>query len=399
VRWRAALVRVHRWVGLAIAAFIALAALTGSVLAFRPALEAALNPELFTVPVPPDAALLDPLVLRARVEQARPDARVVYLPLHAQPGRAVTVFVQPAPGQPAAAVFNDEVFIDPHTGRILGERRWGDIGQGRRNLLTFIYRLHYALAAGEWGALAFGWIALAWTLDCFIGFVLTLPGGRMAFWRRWRPAWAVRWQASAYKVNFDVHRAGGLWTWPLLFVFAWSSVALNLPQAYELVMRGVVSHQAPAAPRDPAPTPGISWEAARAHGREHASAQAALRGFEVFSEHALAHDAGRDVFVYDVRTSLDVQEERGNTRLLIDARNGALVHLWQPSGAGAGDTLREWLVALHVAGVFGMAYKIVVALLGVFITSLCVTGVVIWWRKRRGRRFHAGVPDRWIDAR
>ena len=35
----------------------------------------------------------------------------------------------------------------------------------------------------------------------------------------------------------DLHRAGGLWLWAMLFVFAWSSVAFNLTPAYDAVMR------------------------------------------------------------------------------------------------------------------------------------------------------------------
>lgn len=386
MRWRIALVLAHRWVGLAIAGFVALAALTGSVLAFWAPVEAALVPALFTAPVPADGQRLDPLALREIVERARPDADVLYLPLEPEPGRAVTVYVQPPQGQPVPAGFNDEVFVDPHTGRILGERRWGEISQGLRNLMPFVFRLHYAVALGDVGALVFGWVALAWTIDCFAGFLLTLPMKRERFWSRWRPAWAVRWRAGAWRLNFDVHRAGGLWLWALLFVFAWSSVALNLPQVYSPVM-SLLPHQAPAAPRAAMAEPVLSWAAARERGREHAARAARLHGFEVLAEHALAYQPARGVFVYAVRTSLDVQEDRGNTRLLVDARDGSLVHLYRPSGAASGDTVREWLVALHVAGLWGLPYEIAVAVLGLAITAVCVTGVVIWWRKRRGRRF------------
>lgn len=385
---RGMLVFAHRWIGLFIAVFVALTGVTGSVLAWRPALEAAINPGLFVVHQT-DAQLLDPLVLRERVERHRPDAQVVYLPLHAEPGRSVTVFVQPRPGATPSGNFNDEVFVDPYTGVVLGERRWGDIGQGRKNLLPFIYRLHYALAAGDWGAWFLGWVAVAWTLDCFIGFALTLPVRRTHTGHGWGRAWLVRWGHSTYKLNFDLHRASGLWLWPLLFVFAWSSVALNLPGIYDTAMRGVFRHQAAAPSGSPhIPTgPALDWEAARGYARAHAAQQSTRHGFEVIAEHSLAYDGGQQMFVYDIRTTLDVQEERGNTRFLIDARDGALHHLWRPSGAATGDTVREWFVALHTAAVFGIPYKLIVTASGIAIAVLCFTGVYIWWRKWRARRF------------
>jgi hypothetical protein len=52
-------------------------------------------------------------------------------------------------------------------------------------------------------------LALVWTLDCLIGFYLTLPVSTGAFWRRWKPAWLVKWKAGAYRLNFDLRRAGG----------------------------------------------------------------------------------------------------------------------------------------------------------------------------------------------
>jgi uncharacterized iron-regulated membrane protein len=53
-------------------------------------------------------------------------------------------------------------------------------------------------------------------------------GPARSFWARWKPAWLVKTNASTYRLNFDLHRAGGLWLWGVLLVFAWSSVYMNL---------------------------------------------------------------------------------------------------------------------------------------------------------------------------
>jgi uncharacterized iron-regulated membrane protein len=56
-----------------------------------------------------------------------------------------------------------------------------------------------------------------------------------------------------------------------------------------------------------------------------------------------------------------------------------------PQGQYSGNTLTAWLMALHMANVFGLPYRIFVCLLGLAIVMLAVTGVVIWLKKRRVR--------------
>jgi len=69
----------------------------------------------------------------------------------------------------------------------------------------------------------------------FIRDYLALPVVLDRFLAHWKPSWRMKWPASATRVNFDLHRASGLWLWPLLFVFGWSRVMSNLDQVYRPV--------------------------------------------------------------------------------------------------------------------------------------------------------------------
>ena len=146
------------------------------------------------------------------------------------------------------------------SGEIRGRREWGGLSLSRENLLPFLYKLHYSLhipdfgGKNRWGYWFMGGVALLWLLDCFVAVVLTLPAGRRkgrldapvgagqaerrSWWARWSTSWKIRRGAGAYKFNFDLHRAGSLWTWSLLFLLALSSVSLNL---YQEVFRPVLA--------------------------------------------------------------------------------------------------------------------------------------------------------------
>lgn len=404
MRLRPAIARLHRWIGLVAAGFLLVAGLTGALLAWYDELDALLAPRLLTAhPSPGAAQPLDALALRARVAQAYPHRRVNHVPLSQPPGRSAVFFAAPGPddtGKPVPPVA--QVLVQPYTGQVLGDRVLGQAAPGARYVMPFIYRLHHSLALGLAGTLMLGAAALLWTVDCFVGLWLTLPAasasprraGGMAgksWLRRWMPAWWVRWQGGSYKLTFDLHRAGGLWIWAKLFVFAWSSVAFNLTPAYDAVMaRGGLSFQADTrslptltAPQD---QPGLSWQQALETGRRLMEEQASAKGFSIQREDLLYYDPRRALFSYYVRSSLDVRERVGRTVVHFDANTGELRLSWFPTGAASGDTITSWLTGLHMAARWGWPLQALVTVVGLMVAMLSATGVLVWRRKAGARR-------------
>ena len=58
-----------------------------------------------------------------------------------------------------------------------------------------------------------------------------------------------------------------------------------------------------------------------------------------------------------------------------------------------------WATMLHMAQVFGLPYRVATSLLGLLVTMLSVTGVLIWLRKRSARLLSAARPPRPWSAR
>jgi uncharacterized iron-regulated membrane protein len=383
---------LHRWVGLAMAAFLIVVGLTGSLLAFNIELERFFAPQLFAAPRPgvPPLPLAD---LAERAQALAPEAVVGGVSYEAPE----QVLVDLRAGAEKSALAFDQLFLDPWTGAELGRRKRGDLSQGLINLMPFVYDLHWRLALGSTGSLILGVIAIAWTIDCFVGFYLTLPATTRSFWRKWRPAWMVKRGAGAYRLNFDLHRAGGLWFWALLFVFAWSSVMMNIRPVYDWVTARVFDYHSPLAAymalmERAIPPDRMDWRAAQATGERLMAEQAAARGFSTTGAVSLVLQPELGVYSYAARSSRDLFDRlpsRGSTYLIFDMSTGAFLAMSQPTGEATGNTVEGWLYALHMARVFGMPYRLLVCALGVVIAMLSVTGIYIWWKKRRARRVSA----------
>ena len=373
--------------------FLMLVGLTGSMLAFRTDMERLICPRIYAKPrpgVPP----LDLAMLAERAGALVPHGQVVTVSIE-EPDQALVVFeprADPATGKPYELGFV-QMFVDPWTGEELGRRRPGDLSQGLVNLMPFIWKLHITLDLGGFGGWILGIVALVWTIDCFIGFYLTLPVSIGSFWRRWKPAWLVKWKAGAYRLNFDLHRAGGLWLWAFLFIFAWSSVMLNLPEVYDRVT-GAVFDYVPLTGHIHGSNPGpprLDFRAALSTGERLMAEQATKNGFSV--QRAVMLNNNNGLYSYYVKSSRDIRDKLGLTYITFDGDTGALISVELPTGEHSGNTVTYWLRALHMADFLGLPYRIFVCVLGLVITMLSATGVYIWWKKRKARkgRTHAGM--------
>ena len=402
-------VLLHRWVGLATAVFLIIVGLTGSLLAFHLEVNHLLTPQLFPASQSAPALGLGELALSAQDLLPQADIKSVYLNSSGSAMIGFTPKTDPATGKPYALGIN-QLFIDAATGQERGRRMAGNMGSGLPtgidNLMPFVYRLHYNLSLGKNGALVLGIVAVLWTIDCFVAFYLTLPVRRKhdsvrpanpnrSFRQRWKPAWLVKWTASAYRVNFDLHRAGGLWLWILLLIFAWSSVAFNLhKEVYEPVMRVFfdLPHQDEPVKHPPPPNAvALGWREAQTKAEHLMQEQAEIHGFSIDEPIALYRQTELGRYHYRVRSSLDVQTKHGATYINFDLYTGQLQHVYLPTTQHSGYTVSAWLQALHEASVFGLPYRILVCALGLAITMLSVTGIIIWLRKRRARKHHLAV--------
>lgn len=407
---RSVLVLLHRWVGLGMAAFLFISGLTGAVISWDHELDEWLNPHLTRARA--EGPPLAPLSLAHAVESRYPQVQVTYVPLAVEPGHALALFVEPrvnvATKQLHQPGFN-QVFLDPATGDELGKREWGAVWPlSQENFVSFLYVLHYSLHLPAWGGIdrwgvwLMGVVALFWTVDCFTGLYLTLPPrrsgrrgqavpgtGEASWWRRWAPAWKLRWRVGGHKFNFDLHRAGSLWTWGLLLVVAFTAFSLNLYREVFFPMMSLVSDVTPTPTDQRMPAPpaqpiaaGMSMDTILALARQEASRRN-------WPEPAGAIGYDRTIGLYSVQFFQPADEHGaggvGHRELYLDGQDGRLLGDREPWKGTAADLFVQAQFPVHSGRILGLPGRVLISLLGLVVALLSVTGVVIWWRKRVAR--------------
>lgn len=381
-------VKVHRYAGLTSALFLIVAALTGSLLAFGADLDAWLNPRLFHSTSQGARQSFDELV--QRIEQSDCRIQVDYLSVPAKEGASAFAFVSPRDELTSSScsktpVPYDQVFIDPVDGQILGTRKRGACCLEPENLYYFVLHVHHCLfLPGMWGWWFMGGIAIVWLLDSFVGLYLTFPV-KGPVWKKWWPAWRIKAGSGAYRLNFDIHRAGSLWLWTLLIIMALSSVALNLKREVFLPTVGLFSPLTPSPFDIPRPAakgePTISFEGARQLADAHARAQG-------WSARTSGITLVRSTGVYLALlwpSHSDRGTGMGEPWLYFDAYNGQLLGQLVPGEGTAGDVFAQLQFPLHSGQVAGLTGRIAIAVLGVAIAAIAGTGVFIWFKKRKSR--------------
>jgi len=387
---------LHRYVGLTLALFLIIEGATGSLMAFEADLTNLLDPTLVARRPSPQAQRLDLATLAERAEALVPQAKFSYFIRVSDEQVFVRMEARddPASGKPFE-IDHEMIALDPWTGDELG--RYGVYKQGiLANVMPFVEQLHYNLALGERGLWITFVIALLWTIDCFVGFYLTFPLKLEKFWTRWKPAWLIKWRGGFYRVNFDLHRAGGLWFWAMLFVFAWSSVQLTDGSGlYESVMGKLFGfqpyneeltalHELP--PRSETGPLKLDLRAAQTVGERLMAELAQREGFKIEKPIALSRFEESRQYNYSVRTDRRFPYDQ-NASVFFDADTGAFQATLQTNRGRAGNTISNWLRALHMVEnpVDYLAYRIFVVVVGLLIVMLSATGVYVWWKKRKAR--------------
>lgn len=377
--FRRTLQRIHRWCGIALAAFLVLAGATGALLAFHHEIEAALVPELHRVAPGPGRASLDDVA--ARIESRHPDLAVGYFLFTPDEGSSIRVILNTRRAADEGRLDRDsprpsEVFVDPYSGAILGERNWGEPGTTRAHFVPMVYRLHMSLFLGETGQWITAAVAATWLVALLVGAVLALPRLRLL-----GSAFRVKWSAGRARAFFDLHRSVGLASFLVLGVIAFTGLYMNVPALVEPALAAVApfTERPPSLRPEGAPREQVwkaGWDAAYAAARA-AHPRDPMAG--------IGRIESRGYYQVRFLPPGDIMDS-GTVRYFVDGRDARLAGRFDHRDGTAGDKIRTWQFPLHSGQGFGTAGRVLVCVAGLVPPLLAFTGLWLWLRRTRLRR-------------
>jgi uncharacterized iron-regulated membrane protein len=293
--------------------------------------------------------------------------------------REVFVAWYPLKGTPNAGR-SRQVMVDPVTLAVKGERVWGEPGLSRPLLMPTVFQLHHYLLSGETGRTLLGVTGIL--------LLLMVIGGVALWWPKFKPraimqALRITHGGSWSRFNYSLHRTGGIFAAPVLATMAFSGWYLNLPKMVTPIVASVITVTPPGKPASaPAPAGTPLLGAAQAMRAAQALYPAAL-----VTRVSFPRKAG-DPFEVRVRQPGEVRQGSGATRIWLDAHTGKRLGVRDPMDAPAGDTFLNWMYPLHTGEAFGLPGRVFISVFGLVPLLFAVTGVLIWWKRRRGHRRH-----------
>lgn len=379
--------KLHLYAGLWFGALFVLLGLTGSAIAWMPELDAYLNPGLLqaSAPAPGQAFQVTPRTLQAVLDglaadpaygkpsQINPpaDARDVYVASYRQPG-------QPSPFSQALV---RQVMVDPYTLQVKGERDWGRFGFSRPLLMSGMFHLHRYLLSGDVGKTITGISGVLLLLMAISGIYLWWP--RLQ-WTAIRRALTVSHGGSWPRFNYTLHKAAGFFAAPVLAVIAFSGIYFNLPQLV-VPLVDLVSTVPDTVKLKNVQQDGAVLDA----GQAMAAAQALYPQARV--SRIVLPAKPEQPYEIRVRQPDEVAHGDGATRITLDARSGQALRIRDPLAASYGERFLGWQFPLHSGQAFGVAGRAFITAFGVMPLLFMLTGTLVWWKRRRGRRQARGA--------
>jgi uncharacterized iron-regulated membrane protein len=352
---------LHLAAGVVAGVVILVMSATGAALALKPQILNAVEKDVRFVTPPSVGSRLGVQALLVSAQRARPDARPATVTLHADPAAAAAVSL----GRDAA------IYVDPYSGRVLGEG-----SPGAQRLFRTMEDWHRWLGVtGEQRASAravTGASNLAFLILAITGPCLWLP--RTWSWSNVRGVLWFRPTRGGRARDFNWHNVIGLWCAPILIVLTITGVVMSYPWANGLLFRlagtpppvagggGGSAGQAPGEEGRPAPLPE-NFDAIWSKATEQ------VPTWRTITARVPARANAPVVFTISDARSWNAF---ARSQLTVSVADGTIAK-WEPYDATTrGQKWRGWVRFGHTGELGGPAGQIVAGI-------ACVSGAVLVW--------------------
>lgn len=389
--WKRICRRLHKWLGLVSGGVVVIVCLTGSLYAFKDEIEAATQPWRFVQPG--KEAPLPPSEILRRVEPLGEGLRPFAL-TYGEVGDAIRVDLTGPGGEQAI------VWLHPYDGHLLKlvRKEAGDF-----DFFRFILDGHRRL----WLPPAVGRPLVG---SCVLLFLLVLITGLVVWWPkvwtrdRLRRLFRIQRNGGGRRLLFDLHVVLGMYAALVLILlaatglvwsFGWYSRGVyrltggGQLKAYKLPVSDTTAvKQASGRPGEPVDELMGVFPVDRLYHRLRAEEPEATGFYIVMPRRP--EDVCR-VSIVHRRGSYYQTDNRFFDRYSLNELSGEGPYAGRYRTAPLPDRIRRMNLELHDGRIAGWPGKLIVCLAALVGASLPVTGYLIWWNKRKGKRRRKGA--------
>jgi uncharacterized iron-regulated membrane protein len=341
------------WSGLTLAIYAVVIGVSGSLLVWQDALEAAEYPEFHTGASPTISTAADQVleVVRSRVPEGRPIS--VTWPNEETPYWMSYVLLK---------VGAREVYVDPATGAVRGVR---DTQGGWVGILG---RLHTSLLAGSTGRMVNSYASIGLLLLCLSGSILWWPGGNGI-----RNRFRLNWNGGWWKFSWQLHHVTGAVSVVFIALLSITGTYFYWSSSYVRAVSSVFRRTA---------EPPVGKVEPGARVMDVSQLEAAARAS--FPGLPLHRISVPDTPSYAVRATFR-DGTPGEFHLVSTAFlhpvTGAVIGRNPLATRPMGDTILSWFSALHFGVFGGLLVKLLWTVLGLSLPVLGISGGLMWWRR------------------
>ena len=365
--------KLHLWVGLFAGAFIVMMGLTGMISVFKPVLEGAAAPQR-----QPGGASANLAAMEQSFAAAYPGARITRVAVSENSPGLLLVQAETESRQRVQAYF------DAASGRDLGPKK-------SLNWLEWIVDLHQNLLMGKTGRRLTGVIGCALLFVAFSGIVSWLAGPRA-----WRRGLAIPKGGPWRRINYEWHRYAGLWANLLLLTVSATGVVLAYPDTFQAVVRATLGEA-----RIPREDRKRDSDRKSARGTlpldEYIRAAASAIPGGIVRELKMPKN-GREAVSVTLWTPSDIRP-KGESVVLLNEASAGVLSVDRSADAPLSKRLVALANAIHKTELGGLPVKLVWSILGLVPVLLFLSGVQIWWARKKSvlrynlaREQNAGAP-------
>jgi uncharacterized iron-regulated membrane protein len=344
---RKALFTLHLYIALIAGIFVVILGATGSIMAFEPELDRLLHPKLSYVT--PQARMLSLAEIGDSVAKAFPGERIGGFTVSTSPDISAQV-----------ALRKGAVYVNQYTGEILGLRLPGP------DFLAQVHQLHLRLLIrnpADSGKAIVSWAGVAMLYLLLSGLYLWWPLKRVTI-------------GSGKRFWFDFHNVSGIFSFGFLLILTITGLMIGFEQTTVPMFYSMTGSEPSKPPAIPPPPPG-----AKPITPDQAMeiARAAIPGAAPFQIGVPGPKAA-----YQIRCRFPEDlTPGGRSRVVVDQYTGKVLLAESSRTASAGTRMVIANRALHTGDIFGIPSKAVVSLASLMAVLQFISGVAMWWKKRR----------------